>query len=56
MKIMVGFRASKEFKDLLEKLAKEDNRSLSSFIFNALVVYLRIDKSIDWKEPSDNSK
>ena len=41
MRITVGIKVKPEFKDLLLKLAKKENRSLSGFIKNALKVYIR---------------
>lgn len=55
MKIMIGFRVSNAFKELLEKLAEEENRSLSSFMYNAIMHYIRNVKGVDWKEPSKKS-
>jgi hypothetical protein len=49
-KIMIGCKVDSEFKELLEKLADEENRSLSNFIINALLAYSRDHKGIDWKK------
>jgi hypothetical protein len=51
MKIMIGFRVTKEFKKFLQKLADEENRSLSSFLNNAVITYIKEHKGIDWKKP-----
>jgi hypothetical protein len=56
MKIMIGFKASNEFKKFLEKQADTENRSLSNFIVNALIVYTKEHHSIDWKEPEKKLK
>ena len=50
MKIMVGFKASREFKDFLKKIAKRENRTLSNFIFNALQVYVIEHHDTEWRE------
>ena len=50
MKIMIGFKATREFKDFLKKMAKQENRTLSNFIFNALLVYTKEHRGVDWNE------
>jgi uncharacterized protein (DUF1778 family) len=50
MKIMLGIRIEPEFKNLLQKLADEENRSLSNFVINALLTYLKEHKGVDWKK------
>jgi len=50
MKIMIGFRVTPEFKKLLEKLADEENRSLSNFTENAILTYIKEHKDIDFKK------
>ena len=51
MKIMIGFRVSKEFKAYLQKQADGENRSLSSFLNNAVLTYIKDHKGIeDWRE------
>lgn len=47
---MIGFRATKKFKKFLEKMAKEENRTLSNFIVNAILTYIKEHKGIEWKE------
>ena len=54
MKIMIGIRATKEFKNFLKKMADQENRTLSNFITNALLTYIKEHQGIDWKkEPVD---
>ena len=54
MKIMIGIRATKEFREFLMKMADQENRTLSNFITNALLTYIKEHKGIDWKkEPVD---
>jgi predicted DNA-binding protein len=48
-KIMIGFRVTPEFKQFMENLADSENRTLSSFIENALLTYIAEHKKIDWK-------
>lgn len=48
MRPMIGFRIDQELKELFEKLAKKENRSLSSFIINAILTYLKEHHKIDW--------
>ena len=46
MKIMIGFRVTKEFKAFLQKLADRENRSLSSFLYNAVLYYIKKEHKI----------
>ena len=50
MKIMIGFKATKEFRDFLHKVAESENRTLSNFIVNAILTYIKEHKKIDYKE------
>ena len=52
---MVGFKATREFKDFLKKIAKQENRTLSNFIFNALQVYVKEHHGADWREEDPES-
>ena len=47
---MIGIRADREFKQFLEEVADEDNRSLSNFVMHAVLTYLKEHKGIDWKK------
>lgn len=47
---MIGLKVNPEFKELLQKLAAEENRSLSNFIKNCLMEYLKENRGIDWKQ------
>jgi uncharacterized protein (DUF1778 family) len=49
-RIMVGFKVTAEFKAFLQKLARKENRSLSNFIINALLTYIKKHHGIDWRE------
>jgi hypothetical protein len=51
MKIMIGFRVTKEFKEFLQELADEENRTLSSFLVNAVLTYIKEHKGATWKKP-----
>lgn len=51
---MIGFKASKEFKAFLQEIAKGENRSLSNFIVNALLVYVREHKGLEWKPTEED--
>ncbi len=48
---MIGFKATKEFRDFLHKIAGEENRTLSNFITNALLTYIKEHRGIDYKKP-----
>lgn len=50
MKIMIGFKATKEFKSFLQKMAKQENRTLSNFIINALLTYSKEHRGIEYEE------
>jgi len=49
---MIGFKATREFKDFLKKMAKQENRTLSNFIVNALLTYIKEHRGVEW----DNAK
>ena len=49
-KIMVGFKVTAEFKAFLQKMAKKENRSLSNFVINALLTYIKEHHGIDWNK------
>ena len=48
--VVIGFRVPKELKKLLEELADKENRTLTSYIVNAVVTYTKERHSIDWYE------
>ena len=43
---MIGFRVTERLKRVLQKLADEENRTLSSFLLNAVLYYIREEKGI----------
>ena len=45
--IMIGFRVTEKLKLVLQKLADEENRTLSSFLLNAVLYYIRKEKDIN---------
>lgn len=47
---MIGFRATRQFKKFLQDMAKKENRSLSNFIVNALLTYIKGRHSIEYSE------
>lgn len=53
---MIGFRVPKELKKLLEELADKENRTLTSYIINAVVTYTKERHSIDWHEMKKKAK
>lgn len=53
MKIMIGLRVTREFKDLLQQLAADENRTLSNFLMNAVLTYLRQEKGIEWRKETE---
>ena len=53
---MVGIRLEPELKKLLQKVAKEERRSLSNFIVHAALTYLKEYKGIDWLDAQEPTK
>ena len=47
---MIGIRIEPELKEHLQKLADEENRSLSNFVVNATLTYIKEHKDIDLKK------
>lgn len=54
--IVIGFRVPKQLKKLLEDLADKENRTLTSYIINAVVTYTKERHGIDWHEVKDKAK
>ena len=50
MKKMMGLRIDPELKKFLQKIADDENRTLSNFIINAVLTYIKVHKGIDWKK------
>jgi len=48
---MMGLRIDSDLKNFLQKLADEENRSLSNFIINAVLTYVKDHKDLTWKKP-----
>ena len=48
--IMIGFKATRKFKEFLQEMAKKENRTLSNFITNALLIYVSEHLSVKYKE------
>jgi uncharacterized protein (DUF1778 family) len=49
-KVMIGFKADKEFKEILQKAAQDERRTLSNFIKNALLEYLKDKHQVEYQE------
>ena len=45
---MIGFKTTMEFKEFLQKMARKENRTLSNFIVNALLTYIKDHRGVDW--------
>ena len=54
--VVIGFRVPKELKKLLEELADKENRTLTSYIINAIVTYTKERHGIDWHKLKDKPK
>lgn|GEM_PF-2910451 len=48
---MIGIKASSHLKKFLQQQAESENRSLSGFILNAVLTYIKEHKGVVWKEP-----
>lgn len=44
---MIGFRVTEKLKQVFQNLADEENRTLSSFLLNAILYYIRKEKGIN---------
>ena len=53
---MIGLRVTKEFKKFLQEMADNENRTLSSFILNAVLYYIKKEKGIDYKKDKSPNK
>lgn len=47
---MIGFKVTREFKRFLQDIAKRENRSLSNFIVNALLTYIKERHGTEYSE------
>jgi uncharacterized protein (DUF1778 family) len=56
MKIMIGLRVTEEFKQFLQEQAEKENRTLSNFIENAVLTYVKEHKDIDYKKDKKKTK
>jgi len=50
MKTMIGIKIDQELKEFLQEMADDENRSVSSFVINAILTYIKDHKKIDWKK------
>lgn len=48
---MIGIKVEPEFKEFLQKMADEENRSLSNFIKHAIKTYIKEHKDVTWEKP-----
>lgn len=53
---MLGIRVEKELKALFQKVAREERRSVSNFIINAVVTYMKEHHGIDYKMPEEEEE
>jgi len=51
MKKIMTLRIEPDLKKFFQKIATEENRSLSNFIINAVQIYIKDHKGITWKKP-----
>ena len=52
---MIGFKATREFKEFLQGMAKDENRTLSNFIVNALLTYIKEHKGVEWQASNEDA-
>ena len=50
---MIGFKVTRAFKKFLQDIAKKENRNLSNFIINALLVYIKNHHGVSWDLEKD---
>jgi len=50
MKPLIGIRVEPELRALLQDLADQENRSLSNFVLNAVLTYIKDYKGVEWKK------
>ena len=53
---MIGFRVEQKLRDFFESLAEKENRTLSNFIINAVLTYIKQHHKIDWHKVKDKPK
>ena len=51
MKPLIGIKVDEKLKKIFQEQAIAENRTLSNFILNATLTYLKEKKGIEWKEP-----
>lgn len=56
MRPMIGFRVDQKLRDLLESLAEKENRTLSNFVINAILAYIKQHHNIDWHKVKGKPK
>ena len=49
---MIGLRVSPKFKEFLQSQADQEHRTLSNFITNAVLTYVKDHKKVEWHEES----
>jgi len=53
---MIGLRIEQELRDLIEELAEKENRTLSGFVINAVLTYIKQTHKIDWHKLKKKAK
>jgi len=51
MKTIVNFKVDDKLRKILQEQALDENRTLSNFLLNAVLTYLKEKKGIDYKAP-----
>jgi hypothetical protein len=49
--LVMGFRIEPELKKFFQKMADEEYRSLSNFMINAVLTYIKEHKGVTWEKP-----
>jgi uncharacterized protein (DUF1778 family) len=53
MKKMMAIRIDQDLKKFFQKFAEKENRSLSNFMINAVLGYIKKNHGIDWRKESE---
>jgi len=51
MKKLMTLRIDQDLKEFLQKMATEENRSLSNFLINAAITYVKDHHGVAWTKP-----
>ena len=55
MKKLMTLRIDQDLKEFLQKMATEENRSLSNFLINAAITYVKDHHGVAWTKPKKSA-